>query len=84
MQKQRLIIVAILFLVAIALTILVTLPPQLGLDLKGGAQLTIQVQPDKEGVVVKASDTAAVKRVIENRINGLGVAEPITQLVGED
>lgn len=84
MQKQRLIIVAILFLVAIAITILVTLPPQLGLDLKGGAQLTIQVQPDKPGVVVTESDTAAVKRVIENRINGLGVAEPITQLVGAD
>lgn len=84
MQKQRLVIVAILFLVAIAITILVTLPPQLGLDLKGGAQLTIQVQPDKPGVVVKESDTTAVKRVIENRINGLGVAEPITQLVGAD
>ncbi|ANV83640.1 protein-export membrane protein SecD [Picosynechococcus sp. PCC 7003] len=84
MQKQRLIIVAVLFLVAIAITILTTLPLQLGLDLKGGAQLTIQVQPNAEGVVVEASDTAAVKRVIENRINGLGVAEPITQLVGND
>ncbi len=84
MQKQRLIIVAILFLVAIAITILTTLPLQLGLDLKGGAQLTIQVQPNAEGVVVEADDMAAVKRVIENRINGLGVAEPITQLVGND
>ncbi|BAW96347.1 protein-export membrane protein SecD [[Synechococcus] sp. NIES-970] len=84
MQKQRFIIVAILFLVAIAITILTTLPLQLGLDLRGGAQLTIQVQPNAEGVVVGADDTAAVKRVIENRINGLGVAEAITQLVGED
>lgn len=84
MQKQRLIIVAILFLVAIAVTVLFTLPPQLGLDLKGGAQLTIQVQPGDSGQEVEQEDTAAVKRVIENRINGLGVAEPITQLVGED
>ncbi|MEB3225003.1 MAG: protein translocase subunit SecD [Synechococcus sp.] len=84
MQKQRLIIVAILFLVAIAITILTTLPLQLGLDLRGGAQLTIQVQPNAAGVTVTANDTAAVKRVIENRINGLGVAEAITQLVGED
>lgn len=84
MQKQRLVIVAILFLVAIAIAILLKLPPQLGLDLKGGAQLTIQVQPDKTGRTVQESDTAAVKRVIENRINGLGVAEPITQLVGSD
>lgn len=83
MQKQRLVIVAILSLVAIAITILVTLPLQLGLDLKGGAQLTIQVQ-SKNGVVVKETDTAAVKRVIENRINGLGVAEAITQVVGTD
>ncbi len=84
MQKQRLIIVAILFLVAIAITILVTLPPQLGLDLKGGAQLTIQIQPNEEDVVVTVDETNAVKRVIENRINGLGVAEPITQTVGTD
>lgn len=84
MQKQRFVIVAILFLVAIAITILATLPLQLGLDLKGGAQLTIQVQPNTENVTVTENDTAAVKRVIENRINGLGVAEAITQLVGED
>jgi preprotein translocase subunit SecD len=84
MQKQRLIIVAILFLVAIAITILTTLPLQLGLDLRGGAQLTIQVQPNTAGVTVTADDTAAVKRVIENRINGLGVAEAVTQVVGED
>ncbi len=84
MQKQRLVIVAILFLVAIAVTILVTLPPQLGLDLRGGAQLTIQVQPAENGQTVAEDDTTAVKRVIENRINGLGVAEAITQLVGSD
>ena len=84
MQKQRLVIVAIMFLVAIAVTILVTLPPQLGLDLRGGAQLTIQVQPAEDGQAVQEDDTAAVKRVIENRINGLGVAEAITQLVGTD
>ncbi|AFY37853.1 protein-export membrane protein SecD [[Leptolyngbya] sp. PCC 7376] len=85
MQKQRLVIVAILFLVAIAVTILVTLPPQLGLDLRGGAQLTIQVQPaENSDRAVTEADTTAVKRVIENRINGLGVAEAITQLVGTD
>ena len=85
MQKQRLVIVAIMFLVAIAVTILVTLPPQLGLDLRGGAQLTIQVQQaeDSDRAITEA-DTEAVKRVIENRINGLGVAEAITQLVGTD
>jgi preprotein translocase subunit SecD len=84
MEKQRIIIVLILVLVAAAIVTLFQLPPQLGLDLKGGAQLTIQVKPTKEIQKIKPEDLSAVQKVIENRINALGVAEPLVQSVGED
>ncbi|MEL6927554.1 MAG: protein translocase subunit SecD, partial [Cyanobacteria bacterium J06600_6] len=86
MQKQRAYIILILALVAAAIAILTTIPPQLGLDLRGGAQLTIQVNPTKENPDVKptASDVEAVQRVLENRINEFGVSETTVQTIGED
>ena len=86
MQKQRAYIILILALVAAAIAILTTIPPQLGLDLRGGAQLTIQVNPTKEQPDVKptAEDVVAVQRVLENRINEFGVSETTVQTIGED
>ena len=84
MQKQQGIVLLILGLVAAAIAVLSTLGLQLGLDLKGGAQLTIQVQPTEEVQQISQNDLSAVKRVIENRVNALGVSEPIVQTVGGD
>ena len=86
MQKQRIYIGLILALVAAAIAILITIPPQLGLDLRGGAQLTIQVNPTKENPDVKPTpnDIEAVQRVLENRINEFGVSETTVQTIGED
>lgn len=84
MEKQRGLL-ALIFVLAIgAIVVLASLGLQLGLDLKGGAQLTIQVQPTKEVTEIKSEDLSAVKSVIENRINALGVAEPIIQTIGND
>ncbi|MBE9044443.1 protein translocase subunit SecD [Pleurocapsales cyanobacterium LEGE 10410] len=86
MQKQRAYIILILALVAAAIAILTTIPPQLGLDLRGGAQLTIQVNPTKEQPDVKPTteDVQAVQRVLENRINEFGVSETTVQTIGEN
>ncbi len=86
MQKQRAYIILILALVAAAIAILTTIPPQLGLDLRGGAQLTIQVNPTQEQPDVKPTieDVEAVQRVLENRINEFGVSETTVQTIGED
>ncbi|MEA5532862.1 protein translocase subunit SecD [Crocosphaera sp. XPORK-15E] len=84
MQKQRLLIGLILALVVGAIAVLAAMPLQLGLDLRGGAQLTIQVKPTKEVPNISPEDLAAQKSVLENRVNGLGVAEPIVQTVGQD
>ena len=85
MQKQRAYIILILVLVAAAIFTLVSIPPQLGLDLRGGAQLTIQVNPTKEQPDVQPTpdDVEAVKRVLENRINEFGVSETTVQTIGE-
>lgn len=84
MQKQRVLLVLIVVLVIASIITLIKLPLQLGLDLKGGAQLTIQVQPTKEVTEITQQDLDAVKLVIENRINALGVSEPSIQTVGKD
>jgi len=52
-----------------------------GLDLQGGLQVLLEADvPDN--VVVTTSDMQTVRTVIENRVNGLGVTEPIVQVSG--
>lgn len=55
------------------------LKPKLGLDLAGGVQLTLSA--DMTGIDKQDQDTAleSAKNIIENRINSLGVAEPVIQ-----
>jgi len=84
MQKQRAYIFLILVLLVGAIAILLTIPPQQGLDLIGGSQLTIQVKPTEEITEITSEDLAAVKRVIENRVNEFGVSETTVQTVGSD
>jgi preprotein translocase subunit SecD len=57
---------------------------QLGLDLRGGSQLTLQVMPAGEIRSIDKEQLEAVKDVLERRINGLGVAESTLQTVGSD
>ncbi len=84
MQQQRLIVGLITALAIGAIAILVVIPLQLGLDLKGGAQLTIQVKPTEEIQNISPEDLEAQKVVLGNRVDALGVAEPIVQTLGQD
>lgn len=84
MSKQRSILAALLALVIAAIVIIINVPTQLGLDLRGGTQLTMQVQPNEQITQVGERELAAVQRVIENRVNGLGVSEAVVQSVGLD
>ena len=59
-------------------------PLELGLDLRGGSQLTLEVQPSGEITKVKPEQLEAVKAVLDRRVNGLGVAESTLQTVGDD
>ncbi|MBR8829578.1 MAG: Protein translocase subunit SecDF [Chroococcopsis gigantea SAG 12.99] len=84
MQRQNWILLLIVGLLIASIVVIINLPLQLGLDLRGGAQLTIQAQPTKEVPTITQNDIQAVKSVIENRINALGVSEPLVQTVGND
>ena len=84
MQRQRSLLALIVVLVIAAITVIAKIPIPLGLDLQGGSQLTIQVKPSEEIKQITPRELEAVERVIEGRINGLGVSEPVVQTVGQD
>ena len=70
----------IIFLLAFSLYLLINYPLQLGLDLKGGSQLTLQLIKD-EGNVTK-DELESVKAVLDKRVNNLGVSESNLQTLG--
>jgi preprotein translocase subunit SecD len=57
----------------------------LGLDLQGGTQLLLQMKVDEIPAGQSIADyNDRARRVIDRRINGLGVSEPVIQSVGDD
>ena len=53
-----------------------------GLDLQGGLQVLLEADlPEDESVATEAM--AATRTIVEQRVNGLGVAEPIVQSQGD-
>lgn len=84
MARQQGWLALILALAIAAGALLASYPLQLGLDLRGGSQLTLEVQPAGAITRVEADQLEAVKEVLERRINGLGVAESTLQTVGRD
>lgn len=54
-----------------------------GLDLQGGTQILLEAKP-AEGQTVTADDLQTAKTIVERRVNGLGVTEPLVQLQGEN
>lgn len=54
-----------------------------GLDLQGGLQVLLQAKT-ANGQPPAREDLNATRFIIEQRVNGLGVAEPIIQIQGDD
>ena len=72
----------IIFLLTLSIYLLINYPLQLGLDLKGGSQLTLQLIKEK-GKVTK-EELEAVNAVLDKRVNNLGVSESNLQTLGRD
>ena len=70
----------IIFLLTLSVYLLINYPLQLGLDLQGGSQLTLQIIKE-EGKVTK-DELDAVNSVIDRRVNNLGVSESNLQTLG--
>jgi len=56
---------------------------RLGLDLQGGTRIVLEAQP-RPGVQVTPDKVDAAMRVIERRVDALGIAEPLLQRQGAD
>ncbi|MEM7770470.1 MAG: protein translocase subunit SecD [Cyanobacteria bacterium P01_E01_bin.6] len=84
MGRQRALLAFIVILALMFAVIIVVTPVRLGLDLRGGSQLTLQVKTTEEVPTITAEKLLAVQQVVENRINGLGVSESVVQTVGTD
>ncbi|MEO6993309.1 MAG: protein translocase subunit SecD, partial [Lacunisphaera sp.] len=60
---------------------------QLGLDLKGGVAVTLEVDPsvaNSDNQQVRQQKLSKAIEIIGNRINGLGLTEPIIRPVGDN
>jgi protein-export SecD/SecF family membrane protein len=56
---------------------------KLGLDLQGGLRVEYRANP-VEGKVPRAEDLEVIRKIIENRVNATGVAEPVVTTQGSD
>lgn len=86
MPKQTRLLAVILVIVLTAVFWIYKSPPRLGLDLRGGAQLTLQALTNpKQGITqITPRIMETAKFVVEQRINGLGVSEAAVQISGDD
>ena len=84
MARQQGWFALIIALSVAAAAVCINFPLQLGLDLKGGSLLTLQVQPTEEIKNIDTEQLEAVKAVMDLRVNGLGVSESTIQSVGNN
>ena len=82
MKRRQSWLFFIIFLLTLSIYLLINYPLQLGLDLKGGSQLTLQLIKD-DGKVSK-EELEAVNSVLDKRVNNLGVSESNLQTLGRD
>lgn len=68
--------------IAIAGIVSFSMSPNLGLDLRGGTQLTLETQ-DTDRVKADAEATDRARDVLRGRVDALGVAEPTLARSGE-
>ncbi len=84
MQKQSSVLILILLLLIGSIVVLARVPMRLGLDLQGGAQLTIQLQTNDEVKNITPNMLQDVLSVVRNRVDTLGVSEPLVQTLNPD
>ena len=79
---------AVLLLALVGLCVWAVLPIQkkihLGLDLQGGARVLLQLETTPDVPRITADVQNQVELVIQRRVNGLGVSEPVISKVGSD
>jgi preprotein translocase subunit SecD len=80
---QAVLLLALVGLCAWAVTPIQT-KIHLGLDLQGGARVLLQLDTTKDVPQITSDVQNQVELVIQNRVNGLGVSEPVISKVGSN
>ena len=80
-RKNYWFLIVIIFAI-LSIFICTNIPFQLGLDLRGGSQLTLEIQPTEEITKITSNDIEGVKAVLDKRVNGLGVSDSQLQTIG--
>ncbi|MBO8141436.1 MAG: protein translocase subunit SecD [Firmicutes bacterium] len=75
-------ILTILLILAVTGVVLYRYPMNLGLDLQGGVHIVLEAR-ESPGAAVTDDALERAIAVIDRRVNGLGVAEPVIQRQGE-
>ena len=74
----------ILFLTGLWIVWNPSMPVKLGLDLQGGSRLVLQAKTTPEVKIITRDVIDGIINVIDNRINGMGLAETTVQSKGSD
>lgn len=82
-SRHRWQILTLLILIAAGVAALYFEPFRLGLDLRGGVHVVLQAVPG-DGLEVTPEAMEGALAVVERRVNGLGVSEPVIQREGRD
>ncbi len=80
--KIKLKVLGVILLVAVSAFIYYSMPFTMGLDIQGGTRLVLQLESSKSDIP-RDEALSGVVAVIRNRVDGLGVAEPIIQRKGD-
>src|SRR5579884_572416 len=78
-QRNGLILLLVLGLIAASAVVMTQYKTRLGLDLKGGVQLIYQGEPTAQTPVVTQDALARAVDIMRSRVDQLGVAEPQIQ-----
>ncbi len=82
-SSRNMMLVFIVAVIAVSSYIIFTKPILKGLDIQGGIRLVLEAQPtDKVKEIDRTVMNSAIA-VVGNRVNGLGVAEPLIQQKGD-
>src|SRR6516164_9183697 len=82
-QRHGLILLLVAGLIAASAVLITQYPTRLGLDLKGGVELIYKGERTPQSGVTPAALSRAVQ-IMQNRVNQLGVSQPLIQTYGND
>jgi SecD/SecF fusion protein len=83
-QRHGFVLLLVAGLIAVSIALIATKPTRLGLDLKGGVELVYKAEPTPETPVINATALQRAVDVMNNRVNQLGVSQPVITTDGSN